>query len=81
MPTARPVLPLAIRAVALLLLSFASLQLALGAAHAVFLARQGQGSTAALPPLLAWLAAVAAGVAVYAGADRLAGRVGRAGGD
>lgn len=66
MQTTRTMLRLTIRVLALSLVSFASLQLALRVADAVFLMRQGQGSAEALPAMLAWLAVVGAGLGLYA---------------
>lgn len=50
-----------IRAFAMLLVALGSLRLALLAANAVFLVRQGQGSVGDFPAMIAWLVVIAVG--------------------
>jgi hypothetical protein len=78
MRTPRRLLPFAVRVIALILVSIASLNLALSVAQAVFLGRQGQRDPEVLPLALAWLVVLTAGLMLYARGNRLGDRVGTA---
>jgi hypothetical protein len=73
MQTAHRLVPLAVRVIAVVLVSTASLNLALDVAHTVFLGRQGQGRPEGLPRVLAWLVMLAAGLMLYARGERIGG--------
>lgn len=78
MRTPRRLFPLAVRVIAAVLVSIASLNLALGVAEAVFLDGQGQRDPEVLRLALAWLIVLAAGLVLYARGNRLGDRVGTA---
>jgi hypothetical protein len=76
MRTPRRSFSLAVRVIAAVLVSIASLNFALGVAQAVFLDRQGQRDLEVVLVVLAWLVVLAAGLMLYARGDRLGDRVG-----